>query len=75
MLPYRDQTTLSPYAWHRGGDTGEIIGPGAGEIGSPIKSTAWGYKGRPGCVLPPEQLTLYDGMNKTAVHFTPANLI
>lgn len=62
--PYRDQSMLSPYAQTR-----------AGEIRSPIKSTAWGYKGRPGCVLPPEQLTLYDGMNKTAVHFTPANLI
>lgn len=29
--------------------TGEVSGPWVGEIRSPIKSAAWGYKGRPSC--------------------------
>lgn len=39
--PYRDQTILSPYTRCREAGTGNIGGPGVGEIGPTVKSEAW----------------------------------
>ena len=47
--PYRDQTTLNPYAWCSRVGTGKISGPGVGELRPLNTYTVWGYKERPSC--------------------------
>jgi len=63
----------------QGARAGEISGPGVGEVRSPIKSTAWGYRRKPNCEggqsLLLGQPALSEVVNKFSVYFILVNLI
>ena len=58
----------------QGAGAGEISGPGAEEIRTPLRSTACGYKGKPNA-LSSGQPALSESVTKSAVHFVPENFI
>ena len=49
MPPYRDESTLSPYIWHRGLKQEKLVRLGWEEMTTPIKSTEWECKEKPSC--------------------------